>query len=356
LTAADNGTIKFDQIRIEHLVPGMELARDVHSDDGMVLASAGIVISRYTIDKFKKWSVPAADIITQVASNPIVDPKVEKFINSYNRSVAVIQQAFQSIRETQEVPLDTFTATADEIAGNIRTAGNIIDRLYDMPAFDDSTFHHSVNVGVIAALITTWLDYPPSVVNAVSLAGLLHDVGKAQIPVSLLNRPDKLPPLDYEHYKKHATYGFELLRNQTDLAQSIMSGIIQHHERTDGSGYPYNLTDDKIHPYAKIIAIADIYDEALTVNCDPSLAYSPYAGLEKVDELKYHLDTEFCLMFTARMLNFLSGNIVALSNGRQGRVVFLNKEQPSRSVVQLTDGTVLDLREHTALRIQHVIR
>jgi len=356
MATSNNSPTKFDQIRTEHLVPGMELARDIHSSDGKILASAKTIISHYTINKLKKWDIPTADIISEVMTNSIVDPKLQKFVNSYNKSVVVIQQAFENIRATQEIPLDTFTATADEIAENVQVVGNIVDRLYDLPAFDDATFQHSVNVGVISALLATWLEYPQSIINAVSLAGLLHDVGKAQIPVALLNRPDKLSPEDYEHYKKHAAFGFEMVRNQTDLALSVKSGIIQHHERVDGSGYPYNLPSDKIHPYAKIIAIADVYDEALTISRDPAISYSPYAGLEKVTQSKHCLDTEFCLKFTSRMLNFLSGSIVALSDGRHGRVVCLNKEQPSRSTVQLTDGTVVDLREEADLRIHYVIR
>ncbi|MDR3564584.1 MAG: HD domain-containing protein [Negativicutes bacterium] len=351
-----DSSAKNAQIAVNHLVPGMEVARDVYCDDGKVLVGAGAVLSSYTITKLKKWHIDAVHILSEVNVNPILDPKVQQFVNTYNKSVTVVQQAFENIRATQEVPLDTFSATAGEISENVRSVGNVIDRLYDLPASDDCTFQHSVNVGVIAALIATWLDYPQPVVNAVSLAGLLHDVGKAQLPVALLNQPNKLPAADYEHYKRHSAYGYEMVRDLPDLSESIKSTIVQHHERNDGGGYPYRLTADKIHPYAKIVAIADQYDEALTVNREPEITSSPYNGLEQLDTLKYRLDVEICLMFINRMLNCLSGNIVALTDGRQGRVAFLNTVQPSRSIVQLTDGTVLDLSDHPDLRIHYVIR
>lgn len=344
-------------IQVNHLVPGMELAREVVLSDGKVLTREGTVISRHTIGKLKKWQVQTVCVVNEVVVNPITDPKIQQFVNSYNKSVTVVRQAFDQIRSTQEIPLDTFAATATEITETVRCAGNIVDRLYDLPPCDDCTFQHSVNVSVIAALIATWLGYPPAIINAVSLAGLLHDVGKSQLPPSLLNLPYKLPPQDYDHYKKHAGYGYELINKLPELGQSIKAGVIQHHERTDGSGYPHRINAEKIHLYAKIVAVADLYDEALTVNREPSVVYSPYCGLEKLADEKYRLDPQICLLFVNRMLNYLSGNMVALSDGRQGRVVFLNTARPSRSMVQLADGQVLDLsEEETGLQINHVIR
>ena len=331
------------QILVAQLVPGMVLAQDVVSSDGQVLIGTGATISNHTINKLQIWGILTVSIQAELVANPITDPKVAKFVLSYQKSVLVVQQAFENIRANQQVPLATFNTTAGEIADSLREVGDVIDRLYDLPVFDDATFQHSVNVGVIAALIATWLDYPLSVVNAVSLAGLLHDVGKSQLPVSLLHRPDKLPQEDFAHYKKHAQYGFELVRSLPDLADSIKISILQHHERTDGKSYPFGLPPEKIHPYAKIIAIADLYDEALTVYRDPHVVCSPYAGLERLNDMKHSVDPAIRMLFTERQLNYLSGNIVALSDGRQGKVVWLNKEQPTRSMVQLTDGTVINL-------------
>lgn len=347
---------KVEQLEVRYLVPGMELAREVCSTDGKVLVASGSIVSQHTINKLKNWDILAVSIISETILNPITDPKIQKFVNNYNKSVTVVQEAFETMRATQEVPLDAFASTSEELAQNVIEAGNVVDKLYDLPVFDDSTFQHSVNVGVIAALIASWLDYPTNVINAVSLAGLLHDVGKAQLPLTLLNQPNKLPAKDYNQYKQHAAFGYELVRNLHGLSESIKCAVSQHHERIDGSGYPYNLKADKIHPYAQIVAIADLYDEALTINREPTVAFSPYSGLEKLADEKHRVNPEICLMFVTRMLNYLSGNIVALTDGRQGRVVFLNKQKPSCSIVQLTDGTVVDLSEEPDLRIHYVIR
>ncbi len=354
MTANDNAR-RTVQLSVDRLVPGMELAQDLLSADGAILAGAGTILSGYTIGKLKNWQVATVAIVSEAPVNPILSREVEQFVNSYNKSVSVVEQAFATLRSCQEVPLESFTAAADELSAGVQAAGNVVDRLYDLPPCDDATFQHSVNVGVIAALIATWLDYPPEVVNAVSLAGLLHDVGKSQLPASILHRTHRLPPADYAYYQQHVRYGFELTRG-LDLAASVKAGVSQHHERNDRSGYPLGLASDKIHPYAKIVAVADIYDEALTINRDPSVVYSPYTGLEKINDVKHQAAPEICLLFSSRMLNFLSGNVVALSDGRQGRVVYLNPVSPSRSIVQLASGAVLDLADDPELRIHHVIR
>ncbi|MPM61116.1 hypothetical protein SDC9_107970 [bioreactor metagenome] len=343
-------------INVNFLVPGMEVARDVYSDDGRVLVSEGTIISQHTIHKLKNWQIDQLHIIAEVAVNPIINPKVQQFINNYNKSVTAVEKAFANIRETHEVSVDALEQTADIIVDEVTAAGNIIDQLYNLPSCDDYTFRHSVNVCAIAALIATWLKLPPDMVSAVSLAGLLHDIGKSGLPPHLLNKPYRLPQSDYEQYKQHTLLGLELANKNPNIAHSILSGIVQHHEREDGSGYPYGLPSEKIHPYAKIIAIADLYDEKLTINCEHPGKFSPYLSLEQLRDQIHLVDAKICIIFIDSMTNFLSGNLVALSDGRRGRVVCVNKQSPSRSMVQLPDCTVLDLSQIHNIHITYVIR
>ncbi len=349
---------KIIEHRTEFLVPGMELAHDICSHDGKVLFAKNSILSQHNIQKLGNWQIPKVFIYNEVTSaNPLVSPKLQKFLNTYNQSVLVVQKAFDDIRATQEIPLETFTATAADITANVTEAGNVIDRLYNLPPCDDYTMYHSVNVSAISALIATWLNYPPEQVNAISLAGLLHDVGKSRLSPELLHKPFKLPTADYERYKKHVAYGYELVSKIPTISQSITAAVFQHHERRDGSGYPGGITDYYIHPYAKIIAVADFYDESLTINReDPYARLSPYLSLQKLRDDLYRLDPKVCIIFIDSMSNFLSGNRVALTDGREGRVVFINKEKPSVSMVQLDNGSVIDLSEQQEVSIHYVLR
>jgi putative nucleotidyltransferase with HDIG domain len=342
--------------KIEFLVPGMELARDACTSDGKILASESTIISKALIKNLQNWDIDKVSIIAEITANPITDPNIQKFMNSYNQSVTTVQKTFEDIRLTQEVPIETFTNTADDIVENISATGNAIDQLYNLPQCDDYTFRHSVNVSAIAALIATWLKFPPESVSAIALAGLLHDVGKSQLPTEILNKSHRLAPKDYELYKTHTTLGYDLVSKIPNIAQSVLSGILDHHEREDGNGYPNKLTSEDIHPYAKIIAVADLFDESLTINCDTPGALSPYSSLDKLRQDIYSIDAKTCITFTENMMNFLSGNLVALTNGEQARVVFVNKDKPSNSIVQQSDGNVIDLSETDDICIHYIIR
>jgi putative nucleotidyltransferase with HDIG domain len=285
----------------------------------------------------------------------LVRSEVQQFINTYNQSIDVVNKAFETTRKTQEVPFAVFVEASKEIQRSIPAGGNIIDQLYNLPPCDDYTFRHSVNVSVITALLAGWLGYPPDIVNHMSLVGLLHDIGKSQLPPHILHRPNLLPDGDYKLYKKHTHYGYELLQKALDIPQTVKSGVIAHHEREDGSGYPYHLTGDKIHPYAKIVAIADLYDEGMTINRDADMLLSPYTALERLKENIYKIDARAAITFIDRMTNFLSGNVVVLTDSQVGRVVFINKDIPSRSIIQLEDGQVVDLTETPDVHILHLI-
>lgn len=342
---------------VEFLVPGMELARDVYTTDGKVLVSEGTEIHQSHIQKLTNWQVDKVYIFAEVsAPNAIVDPKVQQFLNTYNQSIRVVTKAFDDIRLSQRVPLDTFTATAEDIAEKTASAGNIIDQMYNLPKCDDYTIYHSVNVSAIAATIAMWLGYPAESINSISLAALLHDVGKSQLPETLLSQQGLLSPGEWEFYKKHTYYGSQLVEKIPNVAKSLLAAVLEHHERVDGSGYPNGLTGDEIHPYAKIIAIADLYDEALTLNREEPRLLSPYASLERLRENIDKVDAKICLTFITKMTSFLSGNRVALSDGREGLVVCVNKAFPARSMVQMPDGGVLDLAEEPGVRIHHIIR
>lgn len=344
---------KIIELKVPFLVSGMELASDVCSSHGNILVNQGTIITQAIIKKLETWNVEKASVIAEIAAAPIEEPLIKKFLTSYNQSVSVVHEAFDTIRETREIPLETFQKTATDLAQNAIHTGNIIDRLYDLPPSDDYTFHHSVNVSIIAALLASWLKYPVESIRAISLTGLLHDVGKSLLPPELLNKPYKLSRENYEKYKQHTILGYDLINKVPGIAQSIKLGITDHHEREDGSGYPRQLKSSEIHTYAKIIAVADQYDEALTIN-KVSKNISPYGSIEKLRDELHRLDAKVCLTFINHMINFLSGNLVMLTNGAKGRVVFLNHDSPCRSVVQLEDGTIMDLRENTEVRIEYV--
>lgn len=342
--------------RLKDLVTGMEVAKEIYGADGTALISPGTVLNRQTIEKLERWAVDRVTVFSQAAFNPLTDPQMQRFVQQYQTSVGAVEQAFDMIKASGEIPVALFQDTAQQMTADLYKTGNILDKLYHFPACDDYTYRHCVNVSVVAALIAMWLKYPGDIVNAVSLAGLMHDIGKALLPSELLNQPGKLAVTDYFKYQQHVQYGKTLLSKRSDVSPSVAEAILQHHEREDGSGYPYALKGDEIHPYAAIIAVADMYDEHLTINRDETSPVSPYTSLENLWGNVNSLNARVCISFCESMTNFLSGNQVKLTDGREARVVCVNKRWPSLSMVQLADGQVIDLIDQSKVRIDYLLR
>ena len=128
---------------------------------------------------------------------------------------------------------------------------SIFDMLHNMRQIDDSTYAHSLNVALIARMLGEWMSWPEEDLETLTLAGLLHDIGKCMISPEILNKPALLSPDEYEEVKKHARYGAEILENQP-IDKRIVLAALMHHERCDGSGYPLGLTTNDIDDFAKI--------------------------------------------------------------------------------------------------------
>ncbi len=160
-------------------------------------------------------------------------------------------EVFNQMKETIELVLEEYLADS-----------NVVKRLIEVTTKDFSTSIHSVNVMLYCLRYARECKVPYEELKRFGLIGLLHDVGKVRLPNNILTAPRKLTDEEYEEVKNHALYSREILR-QNRLSSIIQVSAFQHHERSDGSGYPNQLKSGEIVPEAKALAIADVY-EALT--------------------------------------------------------------------------------------------
>lgn len=129
---------------------------------------------------------------------------------------------------------------------------------------DSYTYTHSINVALLSRLIGKWMKYGKNMQDSLMFAGLLHDIGKMKIDKNVLNKPDKLTDQEFEKIKQHSVYSYELLQLNKDIPLDVKVGILMHHERMDGSGYPYGVCNENINDIAKVLAIADSYDAMIS--------------------------------------------------------------------------------------------
>ena len=208
--------------------------------------------------------------------------------------------------------------------------------------YDDLTYIHSLNVAILCHEFANWMHMPEEEQDILTLAGLLHDVGKMGIPGKIIKKAGLLTDEEYELIKQHPQKGYDFLKKHP-LDERIMNAALMHHERCDGSGYPTGLTEDYIDNFAMIVAIADVYD-AMTAARSYRSPLCPFEGISKFEEdgfQKYH--TKYILVFLKQIASTYQSNRVILSDGRGCTIVMLNQNALSRPIVQFDDKSCLDL-------------
>ncbi|MBB3204833.1 putative nucleotidyltransferase with HDIG domain [Rhodopirellula rubra] len=189
-------------------------------------------------------------------------------VNNEQRSAA-LNEVVLDVLETSFRGKNT-DDTVDAAAELSGIAANLVTRedfaagdLFRVLNHDYATFTHSANVAYYAGILATGLGYSLEDVELIIAGGLLHDLGKLEIPDAILTKPGRLDEDEFRIIQKHPLTGFRQVSRRTDLTAAQLMMVYQHHERLDGGGYPVGCTDDEIHPWAKLCAVVDIY-EAVT--------------------------------------------------------------------------------------------
>lgn len=256
--------VKFRKFRLEQARPGMVLGSDVISARGKIMLSANTMLTDKLINRLTCWGFDNIEVVEDDSLNEkLKNRRMTKRLQlnrQYEQTVAVVRKAFEEMRQHREVPLEQMEKLAEDTLGTLVAAPGVLGYLHSLRSMDNYTFQHSVNVGVIVGVLGKWLGYEGELLKNYVLAGLLHDVGKALVPLEILNKPGKLTRSEMEMMQRHCVFGYEMLRRAKVTSQEILTGVRQHHERLDGSGYPQGIRGDKIRTCARIIAIADTYD------------------------------------------------------------------------------------------------
>ena len=177
---------------------------------------------------------------------------------------------------------------------------------------------------IIAALmiaLAKQLGLDEAQTRSAGIAGLLHDLGKAMMPMEVLNKPGKLTNDEFDIIKRHPEEGHKLLLASSGADAIALDVVLHHHEKTDGSGYPKRLTDKDISHFAKMGAVCDVYD-AITSNRPYKAGWDPAESLRRMAEwANGHFDPHVFQAFVKSVGIYPIGSLVKLNSGRLGFVI-----------------------------------
>lgn len=329
------------KVDVSSLMPGDIIASDIYMKNGALVIKSGSVLTDKHINALCRMG---ERIVTIDIKNVYIDAVEDS-------KIIMKKAADGKLISPQEV-----ISAISPILREVKREKNVTRLLLALQSQDEYTFQHTINIGVISMTLAKWMgiDDQEELVK-IAMAGTMHDIGKSKISKAILKKPDKLTPEEYKVIKKHVLFGQKIIRKEGNYSSEIEYAVLQHHERMDGSGYPYGLKGDKIHLYARIVAVADVY-HALTSKRSYKDKLNPFIVLEHLKNSIDSLDTSIVLTFISNMLNCLLGCTVELTNGEKGKVVFTHIDRISRPIVKLEDrNEVINLSENTEIGISDIL-
>jgi HD-GYP domain-containing protein (c-di-GMP phosphodiesterase class II) len=350
------------KIKVDFLINGMILAKSIYDCDGTILLAAGVCIRDSYISKLKELEINEVYIQAEETSDVVI----EDIIQEQNRSEArkLVKSVMESIKMGNNVETKEIYRRVNMIIDDLLNHKNVVVQLCDIRTVDDYTFAHSVNVCVLSIITGISMGYNHHRLRDLGVGALLHDIGKIQIPDSILNKPDVLNDYEFDEIKKHSDLGYALLCKIPDIAPDAEMVALTHHERYDGSGYPFGKKADEIHAFSRIVAVADVYD-ALTNDRVYKKKVLPHQAMEYMMTMAGHLfDPEIVKSFIRYIAVYPLGYIVALSTGERGIIVDSNHQFPTRPKIRIVYDAhgkkcdvrkEIDLTEHLSVMITDVL-
>ncbi|WP_347460511.1 HD domain-containing phosphohydrolase [Clostridium sp. DMHC 10] len=203
-------------------------------------------------------------------------------------------------------------------------------------------------------MLAKWLGFNEKEVNLLTYAALLHDFGKTQIDPKIINKEGILTRDEVEIIKTHPVIAYHFVKKIPFIDSSVGIGVLMHHERMDGTGYPMHIKEDKIHKFAKVIAIADLFDNVSSNRYFKEVS-GPFDALKVIQEESLgKLDNMYCNMFLNHIVNYYMGENVILNDERSCKIIQIDLNDITKPLL-LDDNGFLDLRKEKDLYVTKLV-
>lgn len=320
-------------VNINYVREGAILAQPVIDSMGRTLLQAGIKLTEVYAQRLRRLGVDEVFIEDDQLDD--VEPHLTLKPRTREQAYDTVKSIRHCIETNRLLQVENVRTLIQRMISDLVGENEVLGYLSDVKGYDEYTFHHSVNSTILALVLGMHSGLKEGSLTELGLGTLVHDIGKLKIPTEILNKKGPLTAEEFDEIKRHPTYGYEILRKNSDLGLVAAHVALQHQERWNGSGYPRGLKGDKIHEYGRIAAVADVY-EALTSKRSYRNAGQPYEAYEYIlAHAGVFFEPKLIHVFAKHIAIYPNGSGVILSNGQRGNVVKQNIGYPNRPIVRM---------------------
>lgn len=320
-------------ISTDRLKEGMIVGQAIYTSSGVILLEEGIELKYRYIEKLNELGISNIYINESLTDNlelyQIVkeDTKIE--------ALTMMKSIMNDVALFDDADASNVANTVSKIVDGLLDNDDILINLIDIRTVDDYTFGHSVNVCILSLVTAISLGYEREQLIDLGIGAILHDIGKTQISIDILNKPYELTLDEYKEIKKHTLLGYGILKKLKTISNEAINIALLHHERYDGNGYPNNLKATNIHEFARIVSVADVYDALTTnrvyrkqINSDIAINYLLSMAGSQFDE-------KMVEGFMKSVAKYPLGKGVVLNSGEKGYVIKNRKENINKPIVKV---------------------
>ena len=308
------------------------LGKSILTSDGKILLRAGVILTGTYIKKLKSLGV----FYIFVEHHRLDDVPSENLalIKLKQNAMKSMSRVYRNVSVNNNDINDSIRSV-EELVQNLMETDFIGEGLYDIRTYDNYTFVHSLDTCIMATVLGLSLKYNESKLVDIGISSVLHDIGKTKVPIKIINKKGPLTKEEFIEVKKHPIYGAEILKKNIHISDKVIDGVMQHHERVDGNGYPYGLSERKIGSIGKIICVCDTYD-AISNDRVYRKKFSPVDAYELIMAGSGTIfDQKVVSEFKKSFSIYPLGSCLKLSSGVEGYVIRQNVNFPDRPILRV---------------------
>ncbi len=319
---------------IDRIKAGEVLGKSIFTFDGRILLKEGTKLNRLYINKIKDMGVYYIYVRDSILGD--VDVNDSSLVELKQSAMGCVSNIMKntSVIKDRKGAMDVIK-TIEELINYIAENADINKSLYEIQTQSNERYIHSMEVCIRSVFLGQALGLKKDQLKELGVAAILHDIGMTKISAKVLEKHGSYTPEEQLLIREHPYKGYQILKQNIRIPESVLNAVLQHHERVDGKGYPNGLTGDQICKYAKIISVCDMYD-LVTNNDNYKKTFRPHDAYELIiGGSSCIFDEEVVLAFRRIFSVYPLGCCVKLSNDIEGYVVRQNGNFPDRPVIRV---------------------